>query len=256
MKVFQILAALLFLPFAITSCTPSLNKNITTKGDFSYGRIKIYKIYDERKMRLISRECHFVNEAGIIDSGLRDKTKYYNSVYSSQYIGKGLAYIPKEKIDYILDQGLFALKKAPKSELVFNQIRCEEKGSPKINKEISIIRLPKLSLEKSEESGIAYFGDLDIFLSKNPSDTKKFRVTQTNSGGAVRVFAYDVITNYYDPVKIVISNNQKQTLDKLEQTLGPVYSGKNQDHYHPMKITDIKSNVKQNIPESDKTLPF
>jgi len=253
MRKHQKIFILLLLSCIISSCAPSLNKEIVNDGKFYYGRIKIYQIYDERKMRLISKECHFFNEYEITNSSLSTSSKAYNWIYNPRYVGKGLAFVPDEKIDYILEGGLLVLKKLPKNELVFDKIRCQQqKYLETKDKEIQIIRFPSLIMEQDDKNGVIYFGDINIFISKNPSDSKQLEVKVTQGAAASK---YKIITNYYDPLKITISNNQEQTFNYLKEVFGTNLSN-NQIYYHPFKTIDTKTNVRKNIPASDKILPF
>lgn len=242
---------LFLLSNTLICCVPLLNKEVVRNNNFYYGRIRIYKVYDERKIKLMSKNCHFTKEIGIIDSGLKDATREYNMEFNSNYIGKGLIDTPQEKIDYILDRGLLVLKKDANSELIFNKIRCKENDSSTTGQEFSIINLPGLVLEKNKE-GINYFGDIDIFLSKSPSDSEKLNVTVSSRYSS---YSYYRTINYYEPIQITISNNKKSTLDYLNQTFGTNFLD-NQVFDNPMKIMDSKNNIKNSIPKSTNELPF
>jgi hypothetical protein len=255
MKIIQSILLTLFLTsFLLVGCA-SLNKDIiSANSEFYYGKIKIYKIFDEKKMKFISEYCHFVNHDTITESALSVESKHYNLTYDPKYIGKGYNFAPKEKIDYLLKQGIFVFKKPHSKELTFDQIRCQIIHPGRINKELLTIRLPKLVVEANEEGGAVYFGNIEIFLPNIPSEIKKFRVVEHL--GFSRNLSHKAIISYYDPIKIEISNNQEQTIKEVENSLEKTYFNHDKITYLPMKYIDSESGEKKNLQNSDKPIPF
>lgn len=220
-KLSQHLVALVVL-FMISACGrgASFKSGIVKEDEFSFGRIKIYKVYDEKRMREISSKCYISNNSAISDSAL------------SQKIGT----IYPQRFDYFLEHGLLVFKSKSGQELTIGQINCSgDNYSDSI-----VIRNFDIRSKATIINEIKYFGDVDIFISSEPDD--RYVISGLSS------------TFYHNPRRILISNNQDEAYQYLATRFKKINKRNLKISYQPMKL--VEKNETKDIPQSQKKMPF
>ena len=206
----------------------SFNNKIAQKDEFVFGRIKIYQVYNERKMRDISSKCYIPNNSAIKDSAL-----------SITYL------LNQNRFDYFFEHGLFVLKKKPYQTISIPQINC---STDYYADSIVIKNFTLKSSMSSDNKDIKYFGDIDIFISSEADD--KYVLRCFGNACAASVFT----TFYHYPKRILISNNQDETYAYLTLKIKEVNKNNLAVSYQPMKL--LENNEIKDIVKSTKKLPF
>lgn len=232
---------LLLIFLVISACStgnnPSVRDRFVKNGDFVFGRIKIYQVYDEKKMRDISSRCYINDDPVIEQSALSD-------------IG-----LNWKRFNYFFEHGLVVFKQRADQDLFIAQINCDDYGFKRNrgilleNERSSIIVIRDIKLLSGKSSrGIKYFGDIDIFISSEADDKKV--VNESYRGSRYPLHS----TLFYDKSQIFISDNLDETYDYLIKKFSDAKIDKSKISYQPMKIME-KNEVKK-IPQSKKKMPF
>ena len=228
---------LLSISACSTGNNPAFSGRFVKSGNFVFGRIKIYQVYDERKMRDISARCYINYDPIIEQSALSD-------------IG-----LNWKRFNYFFEHGLIVFKQKVGQDLLVAHINCDDyefkrnRGILLENERSSIIVIRDLNLLSDKSfSGIKYFGDIDIFISSVADDKKV--VGQSYRGYSSPLHS----TSFYDKSQIFISNNIDETYDYLIKKFPDAKIDKSKISYQPMKIME-KNEVKK-IPQSKKKMPF
>lgn len=219
-----------------TSNNPSIKNNVVKEDNFIFGRIKIYRVYNEKKMRDISSRCYIINQS-IEKSALSD-------------IG-----LDWKRFHYFFEHGLFAFKTKDGQDLIISNISCDDYGF-KRNRGIqlngqhsSIITLRNLILKlEKNEYGVRYFGDIDVFISSDPDDKKI--VYQFYRGSKYPLYR----SLFYDKSQVFISNNLDETYSYLSKIFPNINTDKSKILYQPMSL--MEENETKAIPQSKKRMPF
>ncbi len=221
---------LLILILATSACVKkvSFNNKIAAKEEFVFGRIKIYQVYSDRKMRDISFRCQIPNNSAISDSAL-----------SITYL------LNKNRFDYFFEHGLIVFKQKPNQALLISQINCTTNyfADSIVIKNFTI----KTPTSRGAD-GIKYLGDVDIFISLEPDDKYVLRCI----GNACAASSFT--TFYHYPKRILISNNQDETYAYMATKIKELNQNNLAISYQPMKL--LEKNETKDITKSTKKMPF
>lgn len=193
-----------------------LDKSIVRKKPLVFGRIEIYQIGKDQKVKEISSYCSF-QASGIKNSNILDD----DNVISMDESGL-IVFVPMKKT----------------KRLVIDKIHCNY---------ADFVYNFQLVIDNIDQKSNTYFGDVNIFIMDKPDHKEGIKCKGIKCPRKVND------NNYFYPKKITISDNEEKTSTDIYKYYGLI---KNKLQTVKNFMFEVKNDQKQDIKETNKQLPF